>query len=516
VRAALAALLASVSLLAAVPAAAATTMSFLDNGVVRVGVDLDRGGVITYLSRSGSGDNLVNSYDLGREIQQSYYSGPNGFSVPCPGVGTEWNPNGAGDCYGHPSTVLEHANDGTTIYVKSRPLHWGFFAIPCECTFEQWISLAGDAVRVRNRLVNARSDKTQYPARGQELPAFYTIGRLGRLLTYTGSAPYTGAPLQEITASLPYGQAFVASEHWAANVDASGFGLGVFNPRVVAFAGGFNGTRGVGGPPDDATGYISPVGIEILDWNAVYEYEYALILGTLAEIRAYAVANRPDPLPDWRFARDRQGWWYVNASDAGFPIEGALRAELDEEDPQLWGPQTFWLAKDVPKLVMRATLHAKQSTADIFWSVLGQDGFSGERRLSFELVPDGRSHAYEIDLASSPVYRGAITGIRIDPIGEAEAGAYVEVEYVTAKPVLRTLRISAAAGGSVRSTPAGIRCPGACRAGFGEASEVTLQAVPKSGYRFVRWTGACAGQGVRCVVTLERNAAAAARFARRG
>ena len=29
--------------------------------------------------------------------------------------------------------------------------------------------------------------------------------------------------------------------------------------------------------------------METLEWNTVYEYEYALVLGTIAEIRAYAV-----------------------------------------------------------------------------------------------------------------------------------------------------------------------------------------------------------------------------------
>jgi len=99
-------------------------MSFLDNGVIRLGVDLDEGGVITYLTAGG--ENIVNDHDLGRQVQQTYWAGPTGLGVPCPGFTSVWNPNGAGDCHGHPSTVLAHANDGKTIYVKSRPLQWAF------------------------------------------------------------------------------------------------------------------------------------------------------------------------------------------------------------------------------------------------------------------------------------------------------------------------------------------------------------------------------------------------------
>lgn len=53
--------------------ASQAAMSYLDNGVVKVGVDLAKGGSITYLSVSGTSANVINSYDLGRwtNIQQS-------------------------------------------------------------------------------------------------------------------------------------------------------------------------------------------------------------------------------------------------------------------------------------------------------------------------------------------------------------------------------------------------------------------------------------------------------------
>ena len=51
----------------------------LDNGVLRVGLSRDHGGSLAYLSRSGEDDNLINVHDLGRYVQQSYYSGPKPF-----------------------------------------------------------------------------------------------------------------------------------------------------------------------------------------------------------------------------------------------------------------------------------------------------------------------------------------------------------------------------------------------------------------------------------------------------
>src|SRR6266446_2894152 len=55
-------------------------MSYLDNGVIRLGVNLELGGAITYLSKSKSHTNLINSYDWGRQIQMSHYSGPVPFA----------------------------------------------------------------------------------------------------------------------------------------------------------------------------------------------------------------------------------------------------------------------------------------------------------------------------------------------------------------------------------------------------------------------------------------------------
>src|SRR5688572_19486281 len=98
----------------------------LDNGTIRVGVNLSAGGAISYLSQSGSTYNLVNVRDKGRYVQQSYYTGQNLDRTsegqyrrwsPWP-----WNPVQAGDTYGNSSSVLAWSNDGRTIYVKTHPL----------------------------------------------------------------------------------------------------------------------------------------------------------------------------------------------------------------------------------------------------------------------------------------------------------------------------------------------------------------------------------------------------------
>lgn len=50
-------------------------MSHPDNGVVKVGVDLNRGGAIVYLAPAAGG-NLINNFDFGRQVQLSFFSFP--------------------------------------------------------------------------------------------------------------------------------------------------------------------------------------------------------------------------------------------------------------------------------------------------------------------------------------------------------------------------------------------------------------------------------------------------------
>jgi F5/8 type C domain len=484
-------------------------MTFLDNGTIRVGVDLNLGGVITHVSATGGGDaeNLVNEHDTGREVQQSYYSGGSGPGTPCPGYGSEWNPVGAGDCNGNHSTVLAYTNDGTTIYVKSRPLQWPFDQVSCECTFEQWITLSGATVQVRNRLINDRSDMTQYAAYWQELPAFYTIGRLSHLYSYTGAAPYTNAPLTEVTDP----QLFHATEHWAANVDDAHVGLGIVNPNVETFLGGFWGTRGSGGSFDDPTGYIVPTRREILDWNISYAYTYAIVMGTLDQIRAYAVEHRADPRPDYHFSTDRQGWWYWNAADTGAPISGALHFKPSADDPEMFGPEGIWAAQDAPKLYIRAAYHTTQDRAQVFWRTPWDD-FTEERSLQFAVNNDGNFHTYALDLEASPNYTGTIGALRFDPVFGVEPGGTVDVAYISWKPEQRTVSVEVNGQGSVTSLPAGIQCPGTCSAQFADTTNVTLEANYGHRSAFAGWTGDCDPDAPLCDLTIDGDVSATARF----
>jgi hypothetical protein len=423
------------ALVAAPPAARGERISFLDNGSIRIGVDLDIGGTITFLSRSKGGANLINSYDLGRQVQQSYYSGPQPFGKAHPGwKNWPWNPIGSGDVYKHPSRVIEHSNDGKTLYTKTIPMQWALNNVPGECTFETWITLKDRTANVRCRLTNSRPDRTQYPAHGQELPAVYTIGKLYRLFTYDGDQPFEGRPLRQIQNAGPPWADWKATESWAALVDDRGIGVGVIHPGVYSFTGGFHSKPNTGGPKDQPTGYIAPIRREILDHNIVYEYRYILAIGTLEDIQAVAAANRiKDTRPDAHFDHDRRHWIYHNARDAGFPIAGGLRIKTTGDHPQMIGPEQWWRAEDVPKLFIRAAFRTRGDRLEVFWSAPGVD-FGAERRVALTIQPDGQLRTYEANLAATPTYRGTITGLRLDLPDASGPDDEIRIESISWRP----------------------------------------------------------------------------------
>lgn len=423
----------------ATAAAGPAADAFVESRFIRVGVNLQWGGAVTHVSAPG-GPNLINSFDLGRQIQQSYYSGPANYQREGKQKSPHWarfpwNPIQTGDAFHNGSKVLEHRVRDGELYVKTVPMLWPMNNDPAECVMETWIRPAPDGPRFayRARLTNARNDRTQYHAHSQEVPAVYVNGPWHRLVTYTGDQPFTGGAVREVRndhkESWPWVN-LLATEGWAALVNDAGSGIGVCLPGPSEFHGGFAGKRGEGGEKSSNTGYMSPIRTEILDHNIVYEYACTMVLGTVEEIRAEARrAAGARSLPAWRFADSRQGWRYENGRDAGWPLRGGLRvaAEQDARPVRLISPFTFWRAEAAGALTARISSDAA-GTIRAFWHGLPPPAASerpsawgewrktwwaGERSAAAEF-PAGQQVWVKIPLAGRSGYEGGITGLALD------------------------------------------------------------------------------------------------------
>lgn len=388
---------------------------FVTNRIITVGVDLAKGGSIVHLSGQ-NGRNLVNSHDLGRQVQASFYSGPKPYGQPAPQWrGWNWNPIQSGDVYGNGAQVAAWKVEGTTIYTRVRPYQWALRKVGCECTFETWTRLDGRSVHIRTRLNNDRSDHTQYPAMTQELPAVYTVGALRHLVSYTGNAPFTGAAVTALPTRFPWTN-WMATEGWSAYLDDDGTGLGVISPSAQTFAGGFSGPLRDGDARADQTGYIAPLLTEVLDHDIRYSSQATLVAGTLDEIRAAArMIVLGQTRPDYVFATNRQHWWYLNGHDDGWPIRGGLRFVADGEDPQMFAPKRAFSAESVPILHMSAVFTGPHRTAQLFWTTYSDNGFNEAHSLRFAVQPDGKAHTYSLMMSEQPSWSGVITGLRFDP-----------------------------------------------------------------------------------------------------
>lgn len=427
-------------LLAALTASArAETMSWLENDAIKLGVDLDRGGAITFLAAQSDGANVINNFDLGRQVQLSFFSGP----VPFEAEGQKpsehwrhigWNPIQSGDDFDNRSRVLRHENDGRQIHVGCEPLQWPLNRVPGDCSFDVWLELEGAAVKARARLTNRRRDRTLYPARLQELPAVYANAAFHRVVSYQGARPFTGDAVRPVPAAPgPHPWSFwIGTEGWAALLDERDWGLGLITPGRVHFTGGFAGQAGPNDTHGNSTGYLAGQGQEILDADIVYEFRYELVLGSLQAIRDRAAQARPSGPPAWTFARDRQGWHYQNATDTGWPIRDHLQVRLEADDPQLVSPYTFWQAETATHLVIEAAFspNPAASQATVMWQAHGETAFTSQRAHTFPIVADGRFHRQVIRLADHPEYRGSLTRLRFDPVGHGQPGAWMQLRRV--------------------------------------------------------------------------------------
>ena len=386
---------------------------FIENEHLRIGANISLGGALTYLAEKGK-KNLINSHDWGRQVQMSFYAHP----VPYKPEGSEmaecwrfigWNPIQSGDFYRNRSRVLEYKADENEIYVKCIPMHWPLDNRPGECTFEVWYRLDGYKVNVTSRINMDRPDKTQYEARHQELPAVYTNGEWYKGVSYVGKKPFTGGELTELVTKenglgWPWLN-FYPTENWSALVDDNNYGLGIYIGFTSLSKIGFFGEKGFGGPRDDQTGYIAPLAAEILDHNAVYSYDYSLIVGQLDFIRDTAAELHKNVKRKYSFDNDRDHFYYKNITDKGYPTGGCLDFDF-APDGELKSPPMFFNNEESKSILLDAAFDGEISGEIVCHLYDGLDernwGKTRDFAIPFKLTGSGSRAVYTLDISSAP------------------------------------------------------------------------------------------------------------------
>jgi len=266
--------------ISAYPAGArgAAQAHFLDNGVIRLGVDLDSGGSIFYFGESGTGRNLLNHHDRGRFIQQSYYGRQDGTRWA--GKDWRWNPVQGGGTDGRPARLDAFESDGASLTTETTPAHWASGELVEEVTLRARITLRGNLAHIRFSM--RYEGETAHPPVHHELPAVFADYALEHLVLYSGEEPWTGGNLQQTVPGWP-NESRKATENWAAYVNGEGWGMGVYFPgstRLTCYR-----FEGEAGPEGSGCSYFAPIRTMAIEPGFAFSYEVYLTIGTITQMR---------------------------------------------------------------------------------------------------------------------------------------------------------------------------------------------------------------------------------------
>ncbi|MBQ8429305.1 MAG: hypothetical protein IJX30_04350 [Clostridia bacterium] len=305
----------------------ADVVEYIDeNGVVRIENGVDKTAVKTVTDQV----NLINIYDWGREIQQSYYievDETHGYA-PKEEVLWEWhtllyNPVQAGSAGNKQSQIIDYTISDTEIWVKTRPLEWFFDNTLSDSYMENTYTLLDGLLLVSNRFVNFSgfTGTENLPLRAQEMPAIYVAHPLDYFYCEAidgtirdNQLKTTSSKIKTSATHNPSGDYHyvldkeVLTNEWVAFVNDKDFGLGVYMPNVSKYIASRNGTSSIYEEADNCRisavhdlppceyypsayvfnyGYLCPCDLLTIKEYEPLEYDYALYVGEIAEMRSY-------------------------------------------------------------------------------------------------------------------------------------------------------------------------------------------------------------------------------------
>ncbi len=234
--------------------------------------------------------NLVNCYDAGRLVQQSYYGAWDYTDESGEYMNSKWNynPVQGGNKYNDSSKIVDLKFSENSVYVKCRPLDWSLekeYITPSY--MEATYTLEGEKLFVSC----AFTDYSGYPptTTTQEMPAFYCVEPLDHFYYCdNGEVKCKDDLIFWPDAGYPF---FQSNENWVAftgEFDDS-FGIGLYVPGGTNFLAGIadrGQTESKNPATDRATSYVALVNtLEFKSFNTI-SYDYCITTGTVNEIRA--------------------------------------------------------------------------------------------------------------------------------------------------------------------------------------------------------------------------------------
>ncbi len=407
---------------------------YINNGIIQLGVDMDRGGSIFHFSEVNTKRNLLNHADEGRFMQQSYYGESDGSNWN--GTPWVWNPIQGGGSHGEKARVISQNITPTSINIVSEPVHWASGKALSECEMEETITLDGQIAHVHYTFRNNGSGATDHPATHQELPAIFMDNGLSNLVFYSGDTPWTH---DELTRYTPPSQTSgtitneerTRTEHWAAYVDDSDWGLGVYTPgtpQMTLYRFGIG-----SGPTSGACSYFAPIRTFAVTKGMVFEYDVYLYIGTVDQIREtfYGIRSEGWEIDDTGFPT---GYFYIKESDNATVTEdnytgtnGTFTIEVNGANASV---TTQRVAENISDQVLTFQYRCDK---EVGLSVKIDDISTVTRIMPLAASSDWNVYAFDLGNLISESGWGAV-GSRIQLFLDTDAGTQIEMKRMRMRP----------------------------------------------------------------------------------
>lgn len=278
----------------AIPKRPKPDLLFLENKTMKIGIDRSMGASITWLSWQAHPKNIINIYDPGRLIQQSYYAGKKldrradgQHKVWSPWT---WNPIQGGGVMSWANVTRFQKQERRMLISETIPKLWDMpnedaQAVMFQTTqFEPGTGMES-TVCIRNKLVCKRKDGDLWgPAvrRNQELPACYFTSEFRHVESYLGEGKWRR---EEQPPGPPWGKAKPPLNVMACFNDA-GQGVAIFSPVANAhwnFGPHMHFTP-TAKPTDSPCMHLAPIAAVSLSPSSTLEYRYWMVVGSKKEI----------------------------------------------------------------------------------------------------------------------------------------------------------------------------------------------------------------------------------------
>jgi len=266
-------------------------LAVIDNGTLHVGVNRAMGASITWLSTADYPENMVNSVDPGRLIQQSYYAG---LRLDRKAEGQHkawspwsWNPIQGGGVGSWSRVTKCEVLENQTIHSETIPKLWDMPDEEAAALMRQWTTFEPDMSNVavvRCEIVCRREPDDRWGSARlspQEIPACYFTRNFATFKSYLGDGQWR---TEQQPPGPPWGKAQPPRKAMAC-FDTSGQGIAVFSPSSTQ---PWNfGPHGSGSTRDPAAGpcvHVAPIDRVLLGPRSTYRYRYWLVAGSDSEI----------------------------------------------------------------------------------------------------------------------------------------------------------------------------------------------------------------------------------------